>query len=615
MKISAVSIRNYRCLVDLDIDVSGYTALIGPNGSGKSSILYALEWFFTGQALDPEDWSFVCEEDDAVSVGVSFCDLNDADRAVLGKYCRGDQAHFRRTQSRDGTKKIIGRALQGPEFEKARVAGLKAPEVVAAYKKIRAALPELPAETGKARCEAALDQWEADPANAHRLVEIDEADATHLFGATGTAILSSRFQFVLVPASADLAAEADSGTKGSLISQIVGTLTSEAVTEAQSDWRASHGDTLVDLEDAIDIKIRAAVERPTAAINDQLALLIPGARLLVDPTALDFDFKLKPSLNTAIALDGHTAQLNRHGHGVQRALMIALLQARTELGDVGTNVLFAVEEPEIYQHPIRARHFANVLTTMSETSRSQVLIATHSPYFIDVGDYSCLRRVDRRSSGTRVRQTFQSSLDSTSGKLQNFMARQFGGSFAEAFFADVAVLVEGPNDKAILEGIADALDSSLLELGISVQAVGGKGELEMAHRVLTDLEVPTYVVADGDGHDNPVNETKRKQTEALLRWLPDSTVRTGHRPSTAGEPTCVADQWTVFYGDIEHELRSWNGFEAELSEAHGTLGDKNTHAYRVAAGAAPIGTVPEALKTLVKCVTDLVVSDPAPAER
>lgn len=41
--ISKVSIRNFKCLRDVQIDLERFAALVGPNGSGKSSILHALD--------------------------------------------------------------------------------------------------------------------------------------------------------------------------------------------------------------------------------------------------------------------------------------------------------------------------------------------------------------------------------------------------------------------------------------------------------------------------------------------------------------------------------------------------------------------------------------------
>src|SRR5262249_7570709 len=41
--ISKVSIRNFKCLRDVQIDLERFTIFVGPNASGKSSILQAMD--------------------------------------------------------------------------------------------------------------------------------------------------------------------------------------------------------------------------------------------------------------------------------------------------------------------------------------------------------------------------------------------------------------------------------------------------------------------------------------------------------------------------------------------------------------------------------------------
>lgn len=55
MRISRIRIRNFRSIVDLDLPLDDYTALVGHNGAGKSSILYALHWFFRKREVIAED--------------------------------------------------------------------------------------------------------------------------------------------------------------------------------------------------------------------------------------------------------------------------------------------------------------------------------------------------------------------------------------------------------------------------------------------------------------------------------------------------------------------------------------------------------------------------------
>jgi putative ATP-dependent endonuclease of the OLD family len=69
-----------------------------------------------------------------------------------------------------------------------------------------------------------------------------------------------------------------------------------------------------------------------------------------------------------------------------------------------------------------------------------------------------------------------------------------------ALFANRALLVEGPNEVAVISGVADRGEVGRLEkLGIAVVDVGGKSSIPLAHAILDSLGIPTYSMFDGDG--------------------------------------------------------------------------------------------------------------------
>jgi predicted ATP-dependent endonuclease of OLD family len=87
---------------------------------------------------------------------------------------------------------------------------------------------------------------------------------------------------------------------------------------------------------------------------------------------------------------------------------------------------------------------------------------------------------------------------------------------SEGFFADVAVLVEGEDDRAALVGVARALNLDLDSLGISVIPCGGKTNLDRPFAIFSDLGIPTYVVWDGDDGEAGA---KPEDNHRLLRLL------------------------------------------------------------------------------------------------
>ncbi|WP_370260938.1 TOPRIM nucleotidyl transferase/hydrolase domain-containing protein [Streptomyces sp. V4I8] len=68
---------------------------------------------------------------------------------------------------------------------------------------------------------------------------------------------------------------------------------------------------------------------------------------------------------------------------------------------------------------------------------------------------------------------------------------------AEGLFVEAAVLVAGEADEAVILGFAEQQGLSLGANGISVINVEGKGNLVLAHAILSGFGVRCYVVFDG----------------------------------------------------------------------------------------------------------------------
>jgi putative ATP-dependent endonuclease of OLD family len=207
--------------------------------------------------------------------------------------------------------------------------------------------------------------------------------------------------------------------------------------------------------------------------------------------------------------------VEKQGHGFQRTLLVAALQLLAERGSAGKGngaICLAIEEPELFQHPVQARSFASVLRKLAENQSQnfQVSYATHSPYFIDAGKFHQVRRVTRatwaaegRSPAVSVKSTSIAEVEHRMAGRLNSVKSQLdavaASKLSEALFSSAAVLVEGSTDKAVLEGLAEkAALTSLLSRGITVVDLGGKSSIMLAHAILSELGIPCFVVFDGD---------------------------------------------------------------------------------------------------------------------
>jgi putative ATP-dependent endonuclease of OLD family len=510
MIIESVRIKNFRSIVDLSLDVDSLTVLLGANSAGKSSIIKALEWFFGDAEIQAED---VRDQDAGllVSVSVTFVDFTDADRGAFPGYTVAGRMTLLKTRNLDGTTKLTGRGLVYPVFREIRNQP-GAREVTNAYRDLRAREPELalPEARSKPAALQAMQDWEQN--NPARCEE-DDTDATHLLGVVGGGVLRQRFKFVLVPAMRDAADEAREG-KGSALSRLLSAIAeqrtaanqqlAELETEMQGRYETmvaeAHGATLDALSVTMTGQIRALVSRGKVSLEARPATLtVPGPHVVIQAGESE-----------------SLTDIGRQGHGFQRAFIIAALQYLSEVSGDETDaptIFLALEEPELYQHPVRARHFASVLDRLAgrEGGRVQVLYATHSPYFVNAHRFESIRLL-RRAMDAEGRllppAVSQATTDQVEELLNGVVERDHiprrlrrtidsNPNFREAFFADAVVLVEGSTDALVTQAIASANGLSLEAEGITV-AFATKTGLPVALAILQLLEIPTFVMFDGD---------------------------------------------------------------------------------------------------------------------
>jgi putative ATP-dependent endonuclease of OLD family len=514
MLIKRVRIQNFRCLQDVEVTFDDITTFIGPNGVGKSSVLRALDWFFNGdrvaQLTEEDIFSGATQEDQRISVEVEFHKLSTHDREALGKYAPDSldtAVIWRRWEN--GEDKITGKALAYPPFEDVRREnGAMAKR--AAYNKIRGEEPSLslPQANNVAAVEAAMFEWELQ--NLDKLVEA-EIEGTNFFGFNGQGKLSGIFDFVLVTADLRAVEEAQDSKNA-----ILGRVLEMAVDRTAADSAlAELSERLQSEQEAIQIEHFASqLDSISLELSTAVSAFTSGRSVRVSAREID----LKPAkahFRVSIVDDTVETRVDRQGHGFQRALLISALKLLAERGAAKGNkgvICLAIEEPELFQHPVQARAFAMVLRALAEDPSQgfQVAYATHSSYFIEPRHFEQVRRITRATgSGPRSWHVKIShvTLADVCKHLDGFMTakqirKQIDGvclnRLSDALFADGVALVEGDTEQAVIEGAAVRDRRPLAVSGITVAPVGAKDGLLLAHAILDLSGIPVYVLFDGD---------------------------------------------------------------------------------------------------------------------
>ncbi len=421
----------------------------------------------------------------------------------------------------------------------------------------------------------------------------ERTDDGAFFGFTNVARgnLQKSTSFVFIPAVRDASAES-TDSRGAAVARLMELVVRSAV-QRRADVRAFQDRVTGEYRELVD----PARLPELGDLADDLSTTLrdfysdAGVALRWQP-AEDFAVPL-PKADALLQEDGFEGPVDRKGHGLQRAFILTLLQhlARagsaqlaSEEGDeagpveeaaqigperyVLPGLILAIEEPELYQHPTKQRHFAKVLTQLSDgtlpgvAAQTQVMFASHSPLFVALDRFDEVRIAKRLATGPDGEKECHltcSSLERVVRVLERAQGVQpgtftvaglrgrlhiIGAELAEGFFADMVVLVEGISDKAALFAAAALEGFDFEAAGIAVLWVDGKTKMDRPAAIFRELGIPTYVVFDcdnGELQEIPHN----RALQALMGEADPQDAR-----------FVVAATFACFQRRLEHQLRA-----------------------------------------------------------
>lgn len=156
------------------------------------------------------------------------------------------------------------------------------------------------------------------------------------------------------------------------------------------------------------------------------------------------------------------------------------------------NKVLCVDHPELHLHPHAQRGLGLFIEGSKE---SQVLIITHSPYFVNLNKNSSILRFVQKDAQTKIIEAPQNYFtDDDFLKFEQFL----DVDIKELFFARKVLLVEGPTELGALPIFASQNGYNLDENGVSVINVGGKETFEIFVKLCVGFDIPYFIVADND---------------------------------------------------------------------------------------------------------------------
>ncbi|MGB6123169.1 MAG: ATP-dependent endonuclease, partial [Bacteroidota bacterium] len=546
MIIETVRVKHFRSVLDEELNCRDLTALVGANGSGKSSFLHGMELFYSPSPKCEKEDFYNGDTSSDMAVAITYGDLSQDAKDLFGAYVQADKLTVERVFSWNDSKvssTYHGATLQCKEFQPVRAAlqvrdrGRTARE---AYEKLQSIsqFDTLPPWSNLGAVENTLKKWE--DANQDQCVRLRDDGQFFGFKEVARGYLGRFAKFLFIPAVRDASDDTAEG-KGSVITELMD-LVVRSVIAGREDLMALKEEAQEKYERIIDPSQLGELTTLQSNLNQTLKNFAPEAAIELKWSPIGEIEMPTPRAEVKLVESGYASTVSRTGHGLQRAFILTLLQhlafasppATPEGEESGTvppgptatqlpNLVLAIEEPELYQHPNRQRHMARVLHELASgmtpgvAEKTQVIYSTHSPLFVGIDRIEkirLLRRVADSPGKPNVTRVVSTTLDNVARKLweaDGSPGTEYTGEtlaprlvavmtpwMSEGFFSEVAVLVEGEDDRAAILGVAKSKGIDLESREICVIPCGGKTNIDKPAAIFLLLGIPCYLVWDGD---------------------------------------------------------------------------------------------------------------------
>lgn len=594
MQIANVEIKGFRALRDVCIDFDPVTCLLGENNSGKSALLKAMDLFFAGSPKVTERDFHGGDYSNDIEITIKFVNLTPHEQELFQSNLIEDALTVTRTLSlsnADHHGRFSVDTYANPAFADCRNESGKTPKRDK-YRELQG-LFDLPNVRSADEIEEKLAEWEA--AHPDELTRVRGA----FRGFTNVAVgqLRSKTDFIFVEAVKDAHSDVGQGQKSPIL-EILNTITRQTI-ENNREFQEFVGEAnqkLAELTSPDRFGVLAEIGNDLTSI---LQNYYKDSELITtwDPvTEMPVSF---PSPKVDVRNHNFTTGIDRVGHGLQRAVILTVLEyvSKRRMSESETDEAFAepqsdiiigVEEPEIYQHPTKQRLFRQVLRSLADGFshatgiRMQVICVTHSPLFVDLptcSDIRVLRRISEEDNGMNV-SISRVTLSQCSGLLAGYLGKEamgdnafaaklhtFTPEIAEGFFCRGVVLVEGISDKALLEGFYRQRRRDPLAEGIVIANVEGKNKLDKPALIFRELSIPAYVFFDNDQKGE--GKKKSKDPISMNRLL--QQVCGVAADDCHDWPVGVFARFTAWDGTVEQYIKGVVGAEtyAEIRDEVG----------------------------------------------
>ncbi|MXY92323.1 MAG: ATP-binding protein [Caldilineaceae bacterium SB0670_bin_27] len=218
--------------------------------------------------------------------------------------------------------------------------------------------------------------------------------------------------------------------------------------------------------------------------------------------------------------------------------IVSLLFIVDALYDSSPEDLIVIDEPELSLHPVYQRRLAPLFAKYAKDR--QIVLATHSPYFVDfehILNGAEVARVHKNLGGCVISQLTRESTNQLEGLLKNRNNPHLLGLEArEAFFQeDGVIVVEGQEDVVYYSDVFDQLvdkgnlsskNAKLTKEHFFGWGAGGAGNIEKIVPIFYDLGFEKVVAVFDQNERGRICDLQKKYPGYLFRAIPADDIRT-----------------------------------------------------------------------------------------
>ncbi len=246
------------------------------------------------------------------------------------------------------------------------------------------------------------------------------------------------------------------------------------------------------------------------------------------------------------------------GSGMQNLLLLSIFQTYAQL--MGDQVIFGIEEPELFLYPNAQRWLYKTFRGLSE--KTQIFYTTHNPNFLDAAKPDEIIMLRKSNNGT---EKIEKTNHPVSTEEEMKIYTHFNAERNEIFFANRVLLVEWPTEKIIFTNLCERMGIDIESLWVSIIECSSKTGVLYFIWVCYLSGINYFAVWDTDttkGKDGEVNDKywnlKRSldtgcwiemddniEDEIIKFWYTDYNKHSGEKVLNAHLWSWVVELWKL----------------------------------------------------------------------